>query len=205
MPIRFTIAKRAATAAEEGDIRLRPRLEQRPTIDVVDFQKSQYRFLSPISSGELAHAFYEAQRVMLHEMEKGNAVHLPGIGTFRLSLKGDIEVREGDYHGKDVHVAGIIFQPDRDLLQRVRNFKVSQVPYGQAFHVEEADIERSFTALFAVHDSITHRDVRYAFDLLLTPHRITNLLQRLVREGRLAREGTGCQTRYSAVPGHFGR
>lgn len=205
MEIKFTIAKRAATPAEGGEIRLQPRLEKRPTVNAIEFQRSSSRLNSSISSGELVHALGDLQRIMLHEMEKGNAVNLPGIGTFRLSLKGEIEVKDGYYHGRDVHVAGINFQPDRELLSEVQKFKVSQVPFGQAFHTEEDDINERFTALFADHETITHKNVRYAFELTLTPHRVSSLLQRLVREGRLIRIGDGCQTRYRPAPGHFGR
>ena len=205
MAIRFTIAKRAATPAEGGEIRLQPRLEKRPTVNAVRFQRSEFRLNSSISAGELEHALCDLQRVMLHEMEKGNAVSLPGIGTFRLSLKGEIEVKDGCYHGRDVRVAGINFLPDRDLLSKALAFSVNQVPFGQAFDTEEADIDQRLTALFADHDTVTHKDVRFAFEWTLTPHRVTSLLQRLVREGRLIREGSGCQTRYRAAHGHFGR
>ena len=50
--------------------------------------------------------------------------------------------------------------------------------------------------LFAHQETITHRDVAYAFDLSLTRNRITSLLSRLVSDGRLIREGRGAQTRY---------
>ena len=142
---------------------------------------------------------------MLHEMEKGNAVYLPGIGTFRLSLKGEVEIKAGHYHGRDVRVAGINFQPDRKLLSHVLRFEIDQEPYGQVFDTVEADIDQRLTALFADHDTVTHKDVRLAFDWTLTPHRVSSLLQRLVREGRLLREGSGCQTRYRAATGYFGK
>ncbi|MBP5771343.1 MAG: hypothetical protein J6W75_08275 [Bacteroidaceae bacterium] len=205
MNIRFTIAKRGTTPSEKGNIRLQPRLEKRPTIDVVDFQRSEFRLRSSLPSGELEHALDDLQRVMLHEMEKGNAVNLPGIGTFRLSLKGEVEMKDGHYHGRDVRVGGINFQPDRELLSKALRFEVSQEPYGQAFDTEDNDINQRLTALFAEHDSVTHKDVRLAFDLTLTPHRVSTLLQRLVREGRILREGTGCQSRYYAAPSHFGK
>ena len=204
MEIKFTIAKRGTTPSEEGNIRLQPRLEKRPTIDVVEFQRSSFRLNSSLSSGELTHALGDLQRVMLHELEKGNAVCLPGIGTFRLSLKGEVEVKDGNYHGRDVHVAGINFQPDRELLSKVQAFEVCQVPYGQTFQTEEDEINERLTALFATHDTVTHKDVRFAFDWTLTPHRVSSLLQRLVSEGRLIRIGTGCQSRYRPAPGHFG-
>ena len=214
MAIRFTIAKHGLLSAEEGEIQdiderfllsLRPRLEHRPTVDAVEFQDSSSRLPSVMPTGELYSALYTLQRVMLHEMEKGNAVTLPGIGTFRLSLKGGIEVKDGYYHGRNVHVDNLLFTPDRELLSKVRQFKVDQVPYGMTFHIEDDEINARFTELFAKQDTITHKDVSYAFELSLTRNRITTLLHRLVREGRLIPLGQGAQTRYRAANGHFGR
>ncbi|MBR0432461.1 MAG: hypothetical protein IJK15_02010 [Bacteroidaceae bacterium] len=214
MAIRFTIAKRGLLSAEEVRIKnvdeqflrsLRPRLEHRPTVDAIEFQSGSFRLPSVMPEGELRAALNTMQRVMLHEMEKGNAVTLPDIGTFRLSLKGEIEVKEGYYHGRNVHVDDIIFTPDRELLSKARLFKVDQVPYGMAFHVEDDEIDARLTALFATQDTITHKDVSCAFDQTLTRSRISTLLHRLVREGCLIATGKGAQTRYSAAPGHFGR
>lgn len=205
MNIRFTIAKRGLLPVEETEVQnvdelflrsLRPRLEHRPTVDAVKFQESSSRLPSVMPTGELYSALDTMRRVMLHELEKGNAVTLPGIGTFRLSLKGSIEVKNGYYHGHDVHVDDLLFRPDSDLLSQVRSFEVDQEPYGQAFHVEEAEVEARLAELFAHQDTITHKDLAYAFELSLTRARISSLLKRLVREGRLIREGNGAQTRY---------
>lgn len=205
MTIRFTIAKRGLLPVEEMEVQnadeqflrsLRPRLEHRPTVDAVKFQDGSSRLPSVMPTGELYAALGTLRRVMLHELEKGNAVSLPGIGTFRLSLKGGIEVKDGYYHGHDVHVDNLLFTPERELLAEVRGFEVSQVPYGQAFHLEEEDINARFAELFARQETITHKDVGYAFENTLTRSRITSLLNRLVREGRLIREGRGVQTRY---------
>jgi len=190
---------------------LRPRLEHRPTVDAVEYQDSSSRLPSLMPKGELIAALDTLQRVMLHEMEKGNAVLLPGIGTFRLSLKGGIEVKENSdksgayYHGRDVHVDDILFTPDRELLQQVRRFPVDQSPYGQVFHMDDAKIDTTLTELFATHDTVTHKDVAFAFELTLTHKRITTLLRRLVCEGSLVALGSGAQTRYRPTPGHFGR
>lgn len=190
---------------------LRPRLEHRPTVDAVEFQDSGSRLPSLMHKGELMAALDTLQRVMLHEMEKGNAVLLPGIGTFRLSLKGSIEVRKSSdkngayYHGHDVHVEDILFSPDRELLRQVRRFPVDQSPYRQIFHIDDAVIDATLTELFATHDTVTHKDLTIAFELALTRTRITTLLRRLVREGRLFALGHGAQTHYRPAPGHFGR
>jgi hypothetical protein len=184
---------------------LRPQVEHRSIVDVVDFQSSEFRLPSTLPRGELIAALSVLQDVMVHELEKGNAVTLPYIGTFRLSLKGGIEVKNGYYHGRNVRVDDLLFRPNSELLGKDRSIKVNQVPYGQAFHIEDDDMEKRLTALFAQQSTITHMDVSYAFGQTLTRSRISALLRRLVGEGRLIRVGRGAQTRYRAASGQFGR
>lgn len=205
MPIRFSIAKRGALPTEEQqknvsdttDLEsLRVLLESPATVDAIEFQSGSTRLPSVLPKSELVAALSTLQRVMVHELRKGNAVTLPEIGTFRLSLKGSIEVKDGNYHGKDVCVDGILFRPDRDLLAEVRGFAVDQVPYGWKFNAEESEVEARLAELFAGKTYITHKDVAVAFEQTLTRSRVTNLLNRLVKSGRLVREGKGGQTQY---------
>ena len=108
MAIQFSIAKRGLLPHEKEqqevneqtnlkDLRAVPRCQA--TIDAVEFQSGNSRLPSVLPKGELLAALGAMQRVMLHEFEQGNAVTLPGIGTFRLTLKGEIEVKDGNYHG----------------------------------------------------------------------------------------------------------
>ena len=205
MAIRFSIARRGVlptegqqeNVSETTDLEsLRVLLESPQTTDAIEFQSSSGRLPSVLPKAELMAALSTLQRVMVHELEKGNAVTLPGIGTFRLSLKGDIEVKDGNYHGKDVRVEGLQFRPDSELLAEVRAFEVDQVPYGWKFNAEESEVEARLAELFASKTYITHKDVSVAFEQTLTRSRVTSLLRRLVREGRLVRDGKGAQTRY---------
>ena len=205
MPIRFSIARRGVlptegqqeNVSETTDLeRLRVLLESPTTTDAIEFQSSSNRLPSVLPKAELMSALSTLQRVMVHEMEKGNAVTLPGIGTFRLSLKGSIEVKDGKYHGKDVRVDSIQFRPDSELLAEVRGFEVEQVPYGWKFNAEESEVEARLAELFAGKTYITHKDVSVAFEQTLTRNRVTKLLGRLVKAGRLVRDGKGAQARY---------
>ncbi len=205
MPIRFSIARRGVlptegqqeNVSETTDLeRLRVLLESPTTTDAIEFQSSSNRLPSVLPKAELMSALSTLQRVMVHEMEKGNAVTLPGIGTFRLSLKGSIEVKDGNYHGKDVRVDSIQFRPDSELLAEVRGFEVEQVPYGWKFNAEESEVEARLAELFAGKTYITHKDVSVAFEQTLTRNRVTKLLGRLVKAGRLVRDGKGAQARY---------
>ena len=205
MPIRFSIARRGVlptegqqeNVSETTDLEhLRVLLESPTTTDAIEFQSSSNRLPSVLPKAELMSALSTLQRVMVHEMEKGNAVTLPGIGTFRLSLKGSIEVKDGNYHGKDVRVDSIQFRPDSELLAEVRGFEVEQVPYGWKFNAEESEVEARLAELFAGKTYITHKDVSVAFEQTLTRNRVTKLLGRLVKAGRLVRDGKGAQARY---------
>ena len=168
----------------------------------------------------------ELHRLFLHELCKGSSIHLPGIGTFTLTLRGDIVLREGRevpvkedadekqdsegqtssdeqpktrrlyYHGKDVRVDGLRFTPDRELLQEVRDFEVDQTPYGMAYSTSQVNIRKILEELFAKQSTITRRDLELAADLVLSKHRLSNLLKQLVADGKLIQEGRGNQTRY---------
>lgn len=205
MSVKFSIAKRGLLPTEgqqqnvsdETDFgKLRVVLECPATVDAVAFQSGSSRLPSMLPKAELMAAISLLQNVMLHELEKGNAVAVPGIGTFRLSLKGDIEVKEGHYHGRNVRVDGLQFRPDAELLSKVRRFEVDQVPFGWEFREEEPEVEACLSELFARQDFITHKDVAFAFGQTLTRNRVTHLLRRLVSQGRLVREGKGAQARY---------
>ncbi len=182
---------------------LRPRLKQVETVDVVEFQK-RVPWGTAMTASNLIFALGELQRIMLHEFKLGNAVTLPGIGTFRLSLKGEVETVNGNFHGRNVRVDGLLFKADRELTKAVEAIPVDQVPLGQIVTADDEKVEELLTELFSKNETITHKKVFFAFEGVLTPHRVTSLLARLTRESRLVREGSGSQTCYRAVPGNFG-
>ena len=205
MAIQFSIARRGLLPHEKEQQEVNQQADLKnlrvvpvctETVDAVEFQSSSSRLPTVLPKSELLAALDTIQRVMIHELEQGNAVTLPGIGTFRVTVKGDIEVKGGSYHGKNVRVDGLNFRPDRELLKKVQGFEVSQVPLGQAIQAEGTDIEARLAELFASKETITHKDVSIAFEQTLSYSRICSLLSRLVKEGRLVREGKGAQTRY---------
>ena len=205
MAIQFTVAKRGKLPGEEKEKSiLHPRLKQVETVDVVEFQK-RVPWGPVMTPSNLLFALGELQRIMLHEFRQGNAVTLPGIGTFRLSLKGEVEVVNGNYHGRDVRVDGLKFQADRELTKAVKAIQVNQSPFGQLVSVTAEEVDERLSELFQKNEAITHKQVFFAFEGVLTNHRVTALLSRLTREGRLIREGTKAQARYLPASGQFGR
>ena len=205
MAIHFSIAKRGLLPTEEAQQNpqertplknLRPQLECPRTVDAVKFQKSSVRLPSVVPESELMAVLSTMQRIIVHEFAKGNAVTLPGIGTFRPTLKGSIEMADGTFHGKDVRVDGIRFRPDKELLEQVQGLEVEQEPFGYEFRMETAGVEERLAELFSRKQTVTHKDVAMAFEQTLTRGRVAALLRRLVAEGRIKQEGKGAQTQY---------
>lgn len=149
-----------------------------------------------ISSGTMIAALYALRDTLVEKISNGTSIHLPGLGTFTLTLGGRVEVQGGKYVGRDVHVDGIRFTPDEKLLAALRRLKVDQDPLPVRPYVDEQDLDAALADLFARQDTITRRDLSHALGDILSPHRLSDLLASLVKEGRLHREGTGSQTRY---------
>ena len=174
MAIQFSIARRGLLPHEKEqqgvnqqadlkNLRVVPVCTE--TVDAVEFQSSSSRLPTVLPKSELLAALDTIQRVMIHELEQGNAVTLPGIGTFRVTVKGDIEVKDGSYHGKNVRVDGLNFRPDRELLKKAQGFEVSQVPLGQTIQTEGTDVEARLIELFASKVKLVHPLNRYLITL----------------------------------------
>ena len=188
--IRFTIANHTQPSGEKV---LVPRLKSGSIEEFMDRYDAEG---SPFRQGVMVGALYTMRDKLLDMMSDGSAIHLPGFGTFTLTLGGKVEVQNGSYVGRDVHVDGIRFTPDERLLDALRRLKVDQDPLPVRPYVDEQDLDAALADLFARQDTISRRDLSYALGSTLSLHRLSDLLNRLVAEGRLRREGTGSQTRY---------
>ena len=148
------------------------------------------------SAGTMVGALYAMRDALLEMMSNGSSIHLPALGTFTPTLGGKVEVHEGKYVGRDVHVDGIRFTPDEEFLADLRQLEVDQAPLPVRPYVDEEELERVLADLFATHEYITRRLLSDALGGILSLHRLSDLLADLVASGRLIREGTGSKTRY---------
>ena len=191
--IRFTIANHTQPSGEQV---LVPRLKSG---NIEEFIEKYNADQKPFSQGSMIGALYTMRDELVDMMSNGSAIHLPGLGTFTLTLGGGVEVQDGKYVGRDVHVDGIRFTPDEELLAELRRLKVDQEPLPMRPVVTQEQIDSAMADLFARKDVITRADLYRAFDGTVSRHRLSDLLARLVDEGRLVREGSGSQTRYRKV------
>lgn len=188
--IHYTIANHTKPSGEKE---LVPRLKSGKVEEFMDLFGDAHQCLT---SGTMAAALYALRDTLVEKMGNGTSIHLPDFGTFTLTLGGRVEVQEGKYVGSDVHVAGIRFTPDEVLLDDLRQLKVEQAPLPVRPYVDAQDLEAALADLFARQNTITRRDLSFALGNILSPHRLSDLLATLVKEGRLHREGTGSQTCY---------
>ena len=187
--IHFTVANHRSPSGEKE---LVPRLKSGATEEFMDLYGEGKVF----SAGTMVGTLYAMRDQLVEMMATGTAIHLPALGTFTLTLGGKVEVQNGKYVGNGVHVDGIRFTPDEELLADLRRMEVDQTPLPVSPDVDEHDLDTALDALFARQDTITRRDLYYALGGILSPHRLSDLLARLVAEGRIVRKGSGNQTRY---------
>ncbi|MBR0265289.1 MAG: hypothetical protein IJQ60_15575 [Prevotella sp.] len=188
--IHYTVANHTSPSGEQE---LVPRLKSGSPEEFMDHYHRQGQFITP---GTMVGCLYAMRDALIDMMSNGTPIHLPSLGTFTLSLGGKVEVRDGKYVGSGVHVDGIRFTPDEELLQDLGRLEVEQTPLPVRPYVDDASVEAALATLFATGPYITRRDLAAALDHTLSNHRLSDLLSRLVADGRLVREGTGNKTRY---------
>ena len=201
--IHFSVANHASVTGEHN---LVPRLHAGSPENLAE-RYDDLPWQTLLTKGTLYASLDEIRRTLLHLMANGSPVTIPFLGTFTLTLGGDVQVENGHYQGHDVHVDGIRFTPDADFLRELRALSVHQNPLPLAPYVDDERLNAVLDGLFgeaaasdtassAESRTITHADLYRAFDGTLSHHRISDILNRLVAEHRLTREGSRNQTRY---------
>ena len=188
--IQFTVANHTKPSGEKE---LVPRLKSGNAEELMDLYGDVRQ---SITGGTMVAALYTLRDTLVEIMSSGSSIHLPGLGTFALTLGGRVEEQGGKYVGRDVHVDGLRFTPDESLLAELRSMEVDQTPLPVRPYVDSSDLDAALTDLFTRQDTITRSDLSHALGDIVSPHRLSDLLATLVKEGRLHREGTGSQTRY---------
>ena len=188
--IHYTVANHTSPSGEKE---LVPRLKSGSPEEFMDHYHGQGQLITP---GTMVGCLYAMRDALVEMMRNGTPIHLPAFGTFTLSLGGRVEEQGGRYVGSGVHVDGIRFTPDEELLKDLGRLEVDQSPLPVRPYVDEEALEAALAALFATRPYITRRDLSAALDFTLSNHRLSDLLSTLVAEGRLKREGTGNKTRY---------
>ena len=109
--IHYTVANHTSPSGEQG---LVPRLKSGSPEEFMDHYQEEGQC---ITRGTMVCCLYTMRDALIEMMRNGTPIHLPSLGTFTLSLGGKVEVLGGKYVGSGVHVDGIRFTSDEELLK----------------------------------------------------------------------------------------
>lgn len=144
------------------------------------------------------------------ELRCGNTVHLDGFGSFKLTLSGDVSVRDKEFHGSrfevnDATIRNITFSADKTMLDAMRRSTTLRYkPSPHSYVAPDEQLDFWLTRMFADPDFVLMRH-HIVKGFAMHPKDATRLLERLCRENRLKKHGEKGASFYTPVPGHFGR
>jgi len=139
------------------------------------------------------------------ELAEGKQVHLDGIGFFRPNLTTTEPVTaETKRKTTKVKLKGIVYRPDRVLMDEVGKVKVMRTRF--PFHssrLADEEIDALLEEYFTTHDFIQRKSFQFLCRMVQTT--ANRHLHRLCEEGKLKNVGLPKQPVYKPVNGHYKR
>jgi len=88
---------------------------------------------SSLTQSDLIAAVAALKEEISFQLMSGNAVHLPGIGYFTLSVKGKLyqDPRSGHYRLRDPEPRTVKFRPDTEMMESLFHTEFENVTYRQ--------------------------------------------------------------------------
>lgn len=131
-------------------------------------------------------------------------VHLDGLGTFSLSIKGDVsrDVKREQLKVKNARVRTILFKPEKHMTDYFKNAHFKEGDFLPSQDIDETVIEEKLTEFFSRRRSIRFGEFKKL--LVLNRYNTNQLLNSLIEQGALVRDGRGSGTVYIPLPGYFG-
>jgi len=151
-----------------------------------------------LTMADLIGAFEAVKVEMADQLMMGNRVHLPGLGYFSLSVKGELyeDPKTHRFRLRNPYVRTVNFQPEKGMMRLLRrtefeNLTYQQEPYGRP---TADDVSAALERLFAKSPFILIGDLRAA--LRLSQSGAYRLARRLEAEGKLRNAGSPYRKMY---------
>lgn len=106
-----------------------PRWTRVSTVNETQLAKRMARG-STFSVGEVAGVFADFPQSIIDELLNGNAVHISGLGAFKLKVSGKSQKEKKDVTSAGAKIS-VVFEPDAELNSRLndeREFRFVEVP-----------------------------------------------------------------------------
>lgn len=146
--------------------------------------------------GELSSALYHIVRAIVQQLQQGNAVELPDLGTLRLQIEADKDMHRDELsHTGHIRCKGVAFKPSAQLLSQLDDLHFKWLPTGSpSSHPTDEQVLAVLHHWFATHDSIKCKELSSLLHLKQTATQ--QRINRLLSDGILHKSGSGKNTHY---------
>ena len=149
-----------------------------------------------LSRGNAKTALEDLAEVMAALLREGKTIHLPQLGSFKLSIGTDAEIHpDSDRRMKSIVVRGVNFQPAQAFMDAIDKPTYQWEPTtGVAIAPTADQLIPRLMAYFQTHGSITRAEFEYTFGLKRTT--AYSRLKELEETGVIQAVGHGKDTVY---------
>ena len=151
----------------------------------VDFESLAQK----ISVADLIGALDALKEAMIAELKEGGRVHLPGLGYFSLSIKGEVyqDAKTQRYRLRFPRIRKIKFLPERTLMKRLADTHFANAG-STSLTLSEMEIDNALRLLFAQQQVLTVGQLQ---DYLHLRHTFAyRLVKTLEKKGKIRNIGS---------------
>ena len=158
------------------------RLKPSPTVSQEQLVRVMHKLEPVLSRGVIISAIGTLARALSELLADGHTVNVEEIGTFQPRLSGTVKRERRGLVAREVHISGVQFTPDPELLLQLRTSSSSPSASSRPLP-SDATVEAFLVEHFTAHDRLTRKDVITHFHV--TKDQALRLLRRLVAQGHL--------------------
>lgn len=155
--------------------------------------------LGSLSRGNAKSALGDMAEVMADLLREGKTINIPSLGSFKLSIGTDSEIRpDSDRRMQSIVVRGVNFQPDQELMDAIGKPTFLWKPTtGVAIAPTADQLIPQLLTYFKTHDSITRDEFERTFGLKRTTAYMR--LKELEKKGVIHAVGGGRERKYVSI------
>lgn len=181
--------------------RLHARVANTKTVSIADMEEAVQKSTS-LTKTDVKAVVHEVGERFLEALQKGNRVHLEGIGYFQMTLVCPPDIKDkNDARAESIHFKSIAYTPEKDLRRKLAATTFVRSERGE-HTVVRSDVELMgiLTDYFKDHEYITRYDLERVCGM--TRSTAFRRIKVWIKEKKL-KEISGIDA-YSPVPGNFG-
>lgn len=202
MRVKYDLYKSPPRKTGEKEVtRLHARVADVHTVSMTDLSGTIQRSTT-LTRTDLKAVMSEIGERFLEELQKGNRVHLEGVGYFQMTLTCPPDIRHRDEaRAEAIRFKSVSYKPEKDLRKQLKGTKfVRSDRSGHTLNCSEGELAGILTGYFGNHDYITRHELENL--CCMTRSTAYRRIKGWIKENKM-KKITGIDA-YSPVPGNFG-